>query len=143
MNLDPIIQRLSEAGLPRVESIGGLALIPSEHQYFPATFVVPELQRGEDQSRVTGVFDQLVVCQFLVYLIVGGERASAAQIDSDWRRYSTDIEDALTGWVHPDAEGRATSLVAADALSARGREFGWGMRFRTVRRIRKRVQNPD
>ena len=39
-----------------------------------------------------------------------------------------------------DTEG---GLVAAEALSARGREFGWGMRFRTVRRIRKRVQNPD
>jgi hypothetical protein len=136
MNFAPIVQRLQDFGMPRVNRVGAFALIAAEPvNHLPATFVVPGEERVEPRRKIAGKYDQRINCDFLVYLIVGAERANADAIDRDYDRYSALAVDALTGWVHPDAEGRATEYQGAELLSLKQRELGWGIAFRTFRRI--------
>ncbi|MBZ6377381.1 hypothetical protein B5C34_05220 [Pacificimonas flava] len=144
MNAQPIVERLRAAGMPRVGKVGAFVLISEQPlNYLPACFVVPERQQPDAPRAITGRYDQLIRADFLIYLIVGGERLESDAIDRDYDRYSALAVDCLAGWVHPDAEGRPTEFTSAELLSLRGRELGWGIGFRTYRRLTKPVVSGD
>lgn len=139
MNLDPVEALLAEAGLPRIGQTGSLvSLRERPPQFFPATIILPDRETPQTPARRTGIYDQDVLVDFMVAVLVGGSMTED-RIEAERRRLAALVEDAVIGWVHPDAGGTATQYQGARLLPVDGRGLGWGMVFRTRRRIRKQI----
>lgn len=134
MKLAPIIKRLKEVGLRRVEGALELAALKTAPAQLPAHFVVPI---GEDAnpSRHVGVHDQATTRTFGVVTLIqagGSDERATDQL--------TELEEAvigaLAGWTHPEAS-RPCDYAGGRMLSVSGHTVAWLSSFRSGRHIRK------
>lgn len=140
MNLAPVLARLVAAGVRNPGTAGSLAALGEKPpQFTPAVFIVPERDDGEDPAHITGIYDQRFRCTFLVLLYVGHSSAREGAADSALADLTAQIEGALAGLAHPDAEGKGTALVSSQLMEILDGRIVWMMRFRTTRRLRHAV----
>lgn len=138
MNLDPVITRLRAASVPEVRGMGSLAAIrQNPPQMLPATFVAPDREAAQPARDLAGIHDQVVTCDFIVAVMIGTDGVDPDGADQELKAVAGLVEDVVTGWVHPDAEGASTDYLGASLLSLENARVTWVMRFRTYRRIRR------
>ncbi len=140
MNLPPIIDRLKAGGVPAEGLAALIQLRVKPRQSFPAIFVAPDRETGLAPRDLTGVHDQGVNCDFLVVIHLDG---NSVRLDADIERLTGKVDELLTGWVHPDAEGEATAFRSQQLFEIENGRVAMMMKFGTYRRIRRAVTTGD
>lgn len=138
INLAPIAERLTTAGLLRVLGVLEYSELTNPPPLLPAHYVIP-FDIAAQPARLAGIHDQLVSATFAVITIVAASAVRAERPSEDLRREVGLVEDALIGWRAPDTT-RPIELVGGQLLSAGGRQAIWRSRFRTEYHIRRSAQ---
>jgi hypothetical protein len=140
MNLVPITERLVAGGVPNVEGVSALAVMRARPpQFLPAAYVVAGREAARAPRALVGRHDQLVDCSFSVLLFNGVTPRNPQLGDTEIERHVRLVEELLTGWVHPDADGTATALAAIQLLEIAEARVVTTLDFQTVRRITKNI----
>lgn len=140
MNADPIVARLTDGGIQGVEQIASLAVLEANPpRFWPATYVVEEKESAVAPRKQTGVYDQRVLCAFMVVIFVQVDIAAVGTADAELKALRDRIEERLAGWIHPNAGGQDTIYLGGQLLSLGQGQVGWTLRFQTERRIRKDI----
>lgn len=133
----PTIARLRAAGFASVDGVLEFAGLSEAPRASPALFLVPESESAA-ANRMAGVVDQKVTERFAVVLVVATARATRT-VSEALQQHGKAIEEALVGWVHPDASGPC-EMAGARLLSTEGQRVAWAISFSVSRHIRRQSQ---
>lgn len=136
--LAPIAERLTAAGLPRVQGVLEYSALENAPAQLPALFVVP-VDEVAAPNRMAGVIDQRVAAQFQVVVVVAARAARAVRPSEDLTDIVRRIKASLIGWTMPGTS-MPSEYAGGLLLSAGGREAVWSSRFRTAYHERTNVQ---
>jgi hypothetical protein len=131
----PIVAQLKAAGFNYVEGVIEFAAMTDVPRQTPALFIVPQADTASPNTLSAGAVDQRVSDVFSIVLVEEAKRvigaASEALVEGSHK-----VEQALTGWQHPDASSPC-QFVGGRLLSTQGHRIAWSMSFSLPRRIRK------
>lgn len=131
----PIIDLLKDAGFAHVEGLLEFAALTTPPRLSPALFLVPERETAQPNRLGAGGHDQRITEGFSVILVVNSARKTGA-VSEDLQEHSARVEQALIGWMHPEAT-TPCEYAGARLMSAEAHHAVWSMSFTVSRHFRK------
>ncbi len=133
--LTPIVMQLRACGFRQVEGVLEVPREDEQPRSLPALFVIPSSETASPNA-TAGRRDQKVEVAFSVIVVVDGARRNRDGVSEEIKSQFDMVQDAITGWTHPEASG-ACDYSGSRMASAGRSTVTFELRFKTRYHLRK------